>query len=60
MRVEPLSFYLKILTYSFSRTRGGWAPIVALWLVATQVANAAGFFFEKANALFKPKYGKGL
>jgi GT2 family glycosyltransferase len=54
IQIEPLSFYLNLLAYSYSGTRGGWAPIVALLMVTTQVANAAGFFLEKANAFLKP------
>ena len=51
IKIEPLSFYRNMLVYPFSRTRGGWALILALSLVIAQVANAAGFFFEKTNAL---------
>ena len=53
IKIEPLSFYLNMLVYPFSRTRGGWAMILALSFVTAQIANAAGFFFEKTNALVK-------
>jgi GT2 family glycosyltransferase len=48
IRVEPLSFYLGICACPF---RGPWGwrawPLAAL-LICSQVANAAGFFWEKA------------
>jgi GT2 family glycosyltransferase len=59
MRIEPPSFYLKMLGYPFSRTRTGWAPILALSLLTTQVAHTAGFFFQKIVLHVKPKHGQG-
>lgn len=53
IKVEPLSFYLNMIAYSFSGTLGGWGMILALSLVTAQIANAAGFFFEKTNAHVK-------
>lgn len=47
VRIEPLSFYLGICAYPF---RGAWGwrswPLAAL-LIGSQVANAAGFFWEE-------------
>ena len=49
MKVEPLEFYWNLLRYP---TRSGRKPAVALTalLLLSQVANATGFFVEKARA----------
>ena len=48
-RLEPGSFYIRMLRYPFGRRRG----LAALWtaglLAAAQVANAAGFGIEAAS-----------
>lgn len=49
IRVEPLSFYLNLLRYPFLQTRRRRALWPAFLLVVTQVANAAGFFWEMLN-----------
>lgn len=46
IRLEPLSFYLKLLQYPFLQTRGLKSVILALLLVVSQMANAAGFFIK--------------
>lgn len=55
IKIEPLSFYRNMLAYPFSQSRCGWAMILSLSLVTAQIANAAGFFLEKANVLVKRK-----
>jgi GT2 family glycosyltransferase len=49
IRVEPLSFYLNMLRYPFVSAPGVKAPFLMLLLVATQAANAAGFFWERTK-----------
>lgn len=46
IKVEPLSFYIKMLRFPFVSTRGLRAPSLMLLLVVAQVANAAGFFWK--------------
>jgi GT2 family glycosyltransferase len=49
LRVEPLPFYLDLLRYPFARERGPRAlPLAGLFFVS-QLANAAGFFYERAR-----------
>lgn len=49
IRVEPLSFYSNMLCHPFAEKKGiGAVPIMFL-LVVSQVANAAGFFWERAK-----------
>jgi cellulose synthase/poly-beta-1,6-N-acetylglucosamine synthase-like glycosyltransferase len=47
IKVEPLSFYLNLVAYPFSRIRVGRSLLVAALLVIAQVANVAGFFLER-------------
>jgi GT2 family glycosyltransferase len=48
VRLEPIRFYTDLLAWPFAgRTRTGGAVLSALMIV-TQVANAAGFFYEAA------------
>ena len=49
MRIEPLSFYVDLLRYPFSRARGRRALLLAGLLLLSQVAHAAGFFRERAS-----------
>jgi GT2 family glycosyltransferase len=49
LRVEPLSFYLNLLRYPFSQEQGGAAWLLAALLVVSQVANGAGFLWERRN-----------
>jgi glycosyltransferase involved in cell wall biosynthesis len=43
---EPLSFYWNLLLYPFSRFAGFWALMQMLLIGVSQVANAAGLFYE--------------
>ena len=49
VKVEPLSFYLNMLRYPFVSAQGVKAPFLMLLLVVAQVANAAGFFWERTK-----------
>src|SRR5260370_41643139 len=49
--IEPLAFYRNLLRYPFSHPRGGQALLVASLCVGTQVANAAGYFWEGGRRL---------
>jgi len=42
-KIEPLPFYVRLLRFPWTRTRGRRALGLALLLVITQVANTAGF-----------------
>ncbi|MGH8007293.1 MAG: glycosyltransferase [Candidatus Binatia bacterium] len=46
IRPEPLSFYLDLLRYRSSQMSGRRALSLAMLLGVSQVANAAGFFWE--------------
>lgn len=50
MKVEPLSFYLDMLRYPFSRLPGRQALLIAPLIAISQSANAAGFFWEKRRS----------
>ncbi len=49
VKVEPLTFYVNMLRYPFVSAQGGQAPLLMLLLVVTQVANAAGFFWQRVK-----------
>ncbi len=49
VKVEPPAFYFNLLRYPFVSEQGVKALILMLLLVVTQVANAAGFFWERAK-----------
>lgn len=49
VKVEPLTFYINMLRYPFVSAQGVQAPLLMLLLVVTQVANAAGFFWQRAK-----------
>ena len=49
IKVEPLSFYLNLLQYPFSQAQGWRALLLVALLVVSQVANVAGFFWERVN-----------
>lgn len=54
MKVESLSFYLNLLRYPIESSQGSrWrnTPITALFFIS-QLANAAGFFFERVRLRF--------
>ena len=46
-RIEPLRFYSELLWYPFTRLPLGRAAVTSALFFVTQVANAAGFFFER-------------
>lgn len=47
IKVEPWSFYLQLLTYPFSHPSSQPALLIAVLFVLSQVANIAGFFWER-------------
>jgi glycosyltransferase involved in cell wall biosynthesis len=47
VRVEPLSFYLKLLRYPFSRARGPRAVAISALFALSQLSNTAGFFWQR-------------
>jgi GT2 family glycosyltransferase len=49
IRVEPLRFYLGLLRYPFSGRRPLTGAHRAALMAVTQVANAAGYFYEAAR-----------
>lgn len=46
IKVEPAAFYFNLLRYRFGRGQSVNAWILVILLALTQVANAAGFFWE--------------
>jgi len=50
MSVEPLGFYVGLLRYPFRQRRGLPSASRTVLMAVTQVANAAGYFFEAAVA----------
>ena len=50
MKVEPLSFYLNMLTYPFGKIPFGKAILVVPLLIVAQAVNAIGFFWEYRKA----------
>lgn len=53
IRVEPLTFYLKLVFYPFRRFPLSRACVLMLLLCVTQIANAAGFFVEARSVVVK-------
>ena len=49
IELEPFSFYYNLLRYPFSKAKTIPAMMLALLMVLSQAANAAGFFFEKLS-----------
>jgi glycosyltransferase involved in cell wall biosynthesis len=49
MEVEPLGFYIGMLTFAFGKVRFWTAIRVASLLVVAQAVNAVGFFWERAR-----------
>ncbi|MBW4645951.1 MAG: glycosyltransferase [Goleter apudmare HA4340-LM2] len=47
IQVEPWSFYFQLLTYPLSQTSLQSAPLIAGLFFVSQVANVAGFFWER-------------
>jgi GT2 family glycosyltransferase len=50
MKVEPLSFYLNLLTYPISRLSSNTGVLVTVLIFISQVANVAGFFWERSHS----------
>jgi hypothetical protein len=49
-RFKPeLKFYLNVLRYPFSQGWGGQAVSLSALFVVWQIANAAGFFWERLS-----------
>ena len=55
IKVEPLSFYFHLLTYPFSQNLSQLRIFVTALFVVSQVANVAGFFWERWH---QPKASK--
>ena len=51
LRVEPLAFYTGLLAFPFKRPGQRRRMTVAVLLLASQFANAAGFFLERFHSL---------
>jgi len=51
LRIEPPRFYLRLFAYPFQKLSWGQAWCVLPLLVAAQAANAAGFFWQRANGV---------
>jgi len=51
IRVEPLMFYWRLLTYPLRRGQGWRTPLLSSLFVLSQVANVAGFFWQKRQLL---------
>ncbi|MCS6813553.1 MAG: glycosyltransferase family 2 protein [Cyanobacteria bacterium] len=51
MRVEPLSFYINLLTFPFSQLLKQPPILISLLLVVSQVAGVLGFVWEHRNQL---------
>ena len=49
LKVEPTSFYINLLTYPFSHTRLRESPLLSILMVVSQVANVAGYYWERRN-----------
>ena len=47
IEVEPLSFYFQLLSYPFSQTVAQPKVLISSLFFVSQVANVAGFFWEK-------------
>lgn len=49
IRLEPFSFYWNLLRHPFSHAQGRRALLLAVLLVVSQAANAAGFLWQRTN-----------
>jgi glycosyltransferase involved in cell wall biosynthesis len=49
IKIEPISFYLNLLSYPFSQPLAGAAPLLSGLLFLSQLANVAGFFWQRQN-----------
>ena len=57
IKVEPLGFYLNLLSYPFSKSYSLRGIVLVLLLLCSQIANVLGYFWEK---LGKRIFGKVL
>ncbi|HAJ62036.1 MAG TPA: glycosyl transferase [Cyanobacteria bacterium UBA8543] len=55
IKVEPLSFYLNLLTYPFLQKSRQPSLLLAALFLLSQVANVAGFSWERMNQTLKKK-----
>jgi GT2 family glycosyltransferase len=55
VKLEPVRFYRKLLLYPFTRKQGMRAPFIMGLLILSQLANAAGFFWERQTTILKGK-----
>lgn len=46
LKLEPLRFYVDLVRHSFAQRSGARAPLLAALMVITQIANAAGYWWE--------------
>jgi glycosyltransferase involved in cell wall biosynthesis len=53
VHLEPVSFYANLLRFPFARPRASRAVRVSLLLGVAQLANASGFFYEKARPCYR-------
>ncbi|HWP92004.1 MAG TPA: glycosyltransferase [Thermodesulfobacteriota bacterium] len=60
IRIEPLFFYLNLIHYPFSKFEKREAFFVAVLLVISQIANAAGFLYESFYRRIKDNYKLAL
>ena len=58
-KVEPLSFYVKLVTYPFGRVTGLRAVALSLLLFVSQTAYVAGYLFQRAFQIRKPQPRQG-
>ena len=49
IKVEPLSFYLNLLTYPFLQTSYPQVLLLVFLIIVSQLANIVGFLWEKVN-----------
>ncbi|MBF2063851.1 MAG: glycosyltransferase [Calothrix sp. C42_A2020_038] len=50
IKIEPLSFYLDLLTYPLSKLSSQMGILVAVLIFLSQVANVAGFIWERNHS----------
>lgn len=53
IKVEPFTFYTKLLTFPFTKPSSQPAILLTALLFLSQVANVAGFFWERSQASTK-------
>lgn len=49
IKVEPISFYFKLLSYPFTQTTEQPKLLISILFFISQIANVAGFFWERLN-----------